>query len=283
MWAGWRCRWGYGNFGTQNSVGTIDGFDTATGGMAVGADTRINDNIRIGVAFNYSATGISQSGTRNGDKTDIDSYGGTLYGSYTGNPWYVDGMFNYTRHQYKDQRSVAFTGFSDALSANYGADQFTVRSEAGYPVQVGSRFTATPFLNLTYSNVGTAAYTETGGAARMIYASTSSDSFKTGLGGRVSTPVKLDSGATLTPELSLAWSHEFMDDTTKTTGTFAAGGPAITTTGIKSSRDAALFTVLSAWGYLRTGLTYMNDGNDAPDVKSDYFGHTGRLQVRYDF
>ncbi|CAK0750811.1 hypothetical protein WCLP8_2150002 [uncultured Gammaproteobacteria bacterium] len=169
-----RLRCGYGNFGSQNSVGTIDGFDTATGGMAVGADTRVNDNIRIGVAFNYSATGISQTGTRNGDKTDIDSYGGTLYGSYTGNPWYVDGMFNYTRHQYKDQRSVAFTGFSDALSANYGADQFTVRSDAGYPLQVGSPVPATPVLNRTYTNARTAAYPESGGPARMIYASPTS-------------------------------------------------------------------------------------------------------------
>ena len=71
-----------------------------------------------------------------------------------------------------------------------------------------------------------------------------------------------------------------MDDTTKTTGTFAAGGAAITTTGIKSSRDAALVGV---------GMTFANQGNlslsgnyDA-EVKSDYVGHTGRLQVRYAF
>ncbi|CAK0744097.1 hypothetical protein WCLP8_1450001 [uncultured Gammaproteobacteria bacterium] len=156
-----------------------------------------------------------------------------------------------------------------------------MRSEAGYPVQVGSRFTATPYLNLTYSNLSTNAYNESGGDARTNYSSTSSDSFKTGLGARVSTPVKLESGATLTPELSLAWSHEFMDDQTKTAGSIAVLNDAPQTTlGGKTSRDAALIGV---------GMTFANQGNlslsgnyDA-EVKSDYVGHTGRLQVRYAF
>ncbi|CAK0775588.1 cardiolipin synthase (CMP-forming) [uncultured Gammaproteobacteria bacterium] len=38
--------------------------------------------------------------------------------------------------------------------------------------------------------------------------------------------------------------------------------PLLKQLGVPALWLAALFTVLSAWGYLRTGLTYMNDGND---------------------
>ncbi|MFI8432097.1 autotransporter outer membrane beta-barrel domain-containing protein, partial [Pseudomonas sp. NPDC078863] len=76
------------NNSDQNKRGGVDGFQSNSGGIAIGADGKLSDRITIGAALSYLNTNVTSD---SGDKTEVQGSAFTLYGSYEMGNWFVDG------------------------------------------------------------------------------------------------------------------------------------------------------------------------------------------------
>jgi outer membrane autotransporter protein len=135
------------------------------------------------------------------------------------------------------QRSVAFNGFTDGLSADYDAGTAQVFGELAYKADAG-QFKFEPFANLAYVSVHTDGFSETGGAAALTSAGSTTDATFTTLGLRASTDFALG-GTNATARGTLGWRHAFGDTTPLSTFAFA-GGEQFTIAGVPIARDAAI-------------------------------------------
>lgn len=271
---------GFGAYGDQQSRQGVDGYTATTAGAAAGIDFRVFDPLRVGVAFSYGSTEIDFDGLNDANSTDVDSYQGTLYATYTGSPWYLNGMLAYALHDYDTTREVSFTGYSDTATGSHKGRQYSAKVEGGYPIPSG-RLLITPTASLAYTRLNQDAYTETSAAGAALQVDkVSVDSVKSSLGTRLSTTL-VGETAKWTPEIRAAWVHEYKDSAMNVTAQYAQGnGTAFTTTTTTPAADAAV---------LGLGLTVATVGNLSVtanydvELKEDYVGHNGLLQLRADF
>ena len=270
---------GFGFKGEQKERGGVDGYTADTGGFVLGGDKTVgNGDVRVGAAFAYASTSINGEGVTTANRTDIDSYQGTVYGSYNAGAWYVDAALAYGQHQYDTKRYVALAGAS--ITGKHDANQYLAKVGVGYPLAFG-RATFTPLASLAYVNLDQDGYTETdptASGAALTVGSTKTDSLRSGLGAKVSVP--LSTGKLNTAlEARAVWSHEFADTQQDIASSFV-GGTSFTTNGVAQARDSAnlgLGVSLNSANGQTLSVNY-----DA-EVKSDYVSHTAALKFRYDF
>jgi outer membrane autotransporter protein len=270
---------GFGFKGEQKERGGVDGYTADTGGFVLGGDKAIgNGDVRVGAAFAYASTGINGEGVTTANRTDIDSYQGTVYGTYNAGAWYVDAALGYGQHQYDTKRYVALAGAS--ITGKHDANQYLAKVGVGYPLAFG-KATFTPLASLAYVNLDQDGYTETdptASGAALTVGSTKTDSLRSGLGAKVSVP--LSTGALNTAlEARAVWNHEFADTQQDIASSFV-GGTSFTTNGVAQARDSAnlgLGVSLNSANGQTLSVNY-----DA-EVKSDYVSHTAAVKFRYDF
>ncbi len=270
---------GFGFKGEQKERGGVDGYTADTGGFVLGGDKAVgNGDVRVGAAFAYASTSINGEGVTTANRTDIDSYQGTVYGSYNAGAWYVDAALGYGQHQYDTKRYVALAGAS--ITGKHDANQYLAKVGVGYPLAFG-RATFTPLASLAYVNLDQDGYTETdptASGAALTVGSTKTDSLRSGLGAKVSVP--LSTGKLNTAlEARAVWNHEFADTQQDIASSFV-GGTSFTTNGVAQARDSAnlgLGVSLNSANGQTLSVNY-----DA-EVKSDYVSHTAALKFRYDF
>ncbi|WP_146119591.1 autotransporter domain-containing protein, partial [Phyllobacterium phragmitis] len=223
---------GFGVWSHWNGDGNAAPLDRSIGGLFMGADAEIADNVTLGLMGGYSHSSLDLDDRAS--SATVDSY--TL-GAYAGGAWdafSLKGGVAHSWHSLDTSRSVAFAGFSDSLSASYNARTFQAYTEAAYSVEYGkARFE--PFANLAYVHLNTDGYTESGGDAALTASGSSSNATFTTLGIRGETQVYLGG---LNARLSggLGWRHAF-GDTPTATQSFSAGGDAFTVTGVPLARD----------------------------------------------
>ncbi|TCT03884.1 autotransporter outer membrane beta-barrel domain-containing protein [Aquabacter spiritensis] len=229
----------YGSWGDGEGGAGVADVSRSIGGFVTGLDNPIGDNARIGLAAGYSqsrfkAGALSSSGES--DNYDVALYGGAEFGAL--------GLrlgASYTWHDVSVSRSVAFQGFSQALSSSYDAGSTQVFAEAGYGI-------ATPyadfelFAGVAHVSLQTDAMSETGGAAALQSGSSTQDNTFTALGLRAAKGFAVN-GGTVTASASLGWQYAFGDTTPISTLSFKAGGSAFQETGTPIARNAALVGV----------------------------------------
>ena len=272
---------GFGFRGDQDERDGIDGYSADTGGFALGGDTLLNNgDFRIGAAFSYASTNVESDGLNTGNRVDIDSYQGALYGTWNSGAWYLDTTLGYGRHQYDTRRSIVAGSVADTATGRHDGNQYLVKVGAGYAVPVG-KAVITPLASLTYVRLDQDGYTETStSGAALAVDDTQTDSLRTGLGAKVQIPVLDSTFAKTIVEARVIWNHEFGDDSQDVTARFAAGGSSFTTNGVGIARDSA--NVGLGLNMVTTDHQTLAVNYDA-EVRSDYIGHTASLQYRYDF
>ncbi len=229
----------YGSWGNSEGGDGVADVSRSIGGFVTGIDNPIGDAARIGLAAGYSqsqfkAGSLSSSGES--DNYDVALYGGAKFGAL--------GLrlgASYTWHDLSVNRSVAFQGFSDALSSSYDAGTTQVFAEAGYGIATPYA-DLEPFASAAYVNLHTSNMSEGGGAAALQGASGTQDNTFTTLGLRAAKGFAVN-GGTLTASASLGWQYAFGDTTPVSTLSFEAGGSAFQQTGTPIARNAALVGV----------------------------------------
>jgi outer membrane autotransporter protein len=224
---------GFGAWSRWNGDGNADTMDRTIGGFLIGGDAMAWNHARFGVLGGYSRSSYSvddraSSGTA--DTYTLGAYGGGEWDFFT-----LLGGLAHSWHSLDTARSVAFTGFSDNMSASYGARTLQAWGEAAYGFEAGAA-RLEPFANLAYVNLSTDGFTETGGTAALTADSNVHDATYTTLGLRAETDVplgKIDASF----RGMLGWRHVFGDAPTSQMA-FASGGDAFTTTGVPLVQDS---------------------------------------------
>ncbi|MCZ6640863.1 MAG: autotransporter outer membrane beta-barrel domain-containing protein, partial [Gammaproteobacteria bacterium] len=268
----------FGSTIDQDNRQGISGFDADTVGTALGADTLLTENLRIGGAFSYGSTDVDTKGSQN--RTDISSYQGVFYASYQRGDYYFDGIASYSLNNYDGSRNVVVGPVNRTAVADYDADQYGIKGSVGRTLQYRN-FGLLPYASLLYVRLDTDGYTETGaGAANLTVSPETTAVLQSTVGVSISKEMATRKGTRFIPEAHIAWLHEFLNEGQVNTSTFTGGGGSFTTEGFDPA-DNSLNIGASVDIYKTEHLDFRAAYDF--EVKEDFTGHSGQLILRYTF
>jgi len=249
--------WGqvFGSWGNTESSAAHAGVDRSTGGFLVGADAGLAGAWRAGLAGGYSRTSFDMPGVLSSGA--VESVHVAAYGAGSLGAVQLRAGAAYTHSDIDVSRSVAFRGFSDALSASFDSNAAQVFGEVGYRFGFGG-VSLEPFAGLSHLHVASDAYAEEGGLAALTgqgrdFAVTAST-----LGLRAALTLPVGSGA-VSAKGMLGWRHGFGDLVPVTVHRFVAGDTPFAVSGAPLDRDALVVEAGLDWAVtplLTVGVKY---------------------------
>ena len=264
--------WGqaFGSDGSFDGDGNASNLDRSIGGVFVGADTKVGEATKVGVAAGYSQASLDDDRASSSDRDDyhVALYGGTRWGALG-----VRFGAAYTWHDLETTRLLALPGLANALDSNTDARTGQVFGEIGYGISTGAT-TFEPFAGIAYVNLDTDRFTEHGSAGALTSNGGSEELPTTTLGLRASTKFNVDNGTILTARGTLGWRHA-LDDVTPTETLAFAGGSAFTIAGVPVAEDSLILGAgfdLNFTQDLSVGLSYdgqIGDGVEDHGVKGN--------------
>jgi outer membrane autotransporter protein len=247
---------GTGGSASVDGSRNANGYDFDTMGVTLGADLRVSDRFAVGVMGSY---GKSDARLVNGGSIDAESYNGAVYATVFQDGFYVDALFGAGYNSYDTKRS-SLLGYAEGSPDGWELNSMI---NTGYDFRRGN-WTFSPTASIAHTRVTLDGFTETGSLSPLSYPTQHQDSLRTELGARIAYTAVFN-GVTITPQLRIAWQHEFLDSTQSIDSRFAGGGgPTFTVDGPHMSRDRA---VVSAGVSARI--------NPAVSVYGFYDGHIG--------
>lgn len=246
--------------GLFNKSKFADAFHGYTRGVALGADTLINNKWTIGGGLAFNNTDVHADGAH----TDISSKTLFLYGQYKPNNWFVNATATYSMSEYTENKTVAGVG----LGATYDVDAYGAQIMTGYDFTPG----ITTEAGLRYLHIAQDDYID-GRDAQIMATDTD---FLTGIAGlKYAFAIENDWAIQLRPELRAAMTYDFISDDTATT-VVMPGVEAYAVNGERLSRMGGEFGI---------GLTALYKGMEVSlmydlDLHKDYTSQTGMIKFR---
>lgn len=261
----------------QDPRGTSNGYNANIWGTSLGYDRRVLNNFIIGLNAGYAQNGIRTKD--NSSRTDIDSYQAGIYGNYSKDGYYLDGIFSFAYNRHDSSRRVMFGSIDRTPTSDYGGQQYSTYFENGYTFKKRG-FELTPLSSLQYGHLHINSYTEKdAGDINLDVDSQDYDSLQSGLGAKIAYPLSAKK-YTFIPEFHFKWLYEFLAETQQSTSTFTGGGASFATSGFNPAQSSwnigTKFTLLT-----KHNIT-LSFGYDF-ETKTDFYSHSGRVNVRYDF
>lgn len=243
------------------------GFDSKTYGTALGVESKISDDVKMGVGYAYSKTDIDGFMR----DTDVKTHTAILYGEYKPKNWYVNAIASYGWSDYDEKKNVAGVG----VKADWDVEPFALQMMTGYDMYFNG-FGVTPEAGLRYIHVKQDKYTDTAG---QIVKSDDSDIVTGVLGAKITKSYNLSNGMLLTPEFKAAMTYDISHDNSKSTVTLVNG-----------SSYSVSGKPLNRFGVeLGAGITAeLNDNVELSlgyegKFRKDYQDHTGLINAKYKF
>lgn len=224
---------GIGSWGHWDGDHNAAKLSRDTGGLLLGGDVAMSQAFRLGAFAGYTQSDFDVT-ARNSDGA-TESWHLGVYGGGHWDAWRLRVGGGWSGHDIDTARNVAFTGFSEALSADYDAHTLQAFGEAGYAIEYGSA-DVEPFARLAHVHLKTDGYTETGGDAALDAQSQDMDTTYATLGLRAKTAVNLRETTTQLSG-SAGWRQAFGDIKSKTTHAFT-GSDQFTVAGVPIAKDA---------------------------------------------
>lgn len=244
--------------GLFNKSKFADQFHGYTRGVALGADTLIDDTWTIGGGLAFNNSDVHADGVH----TDIDSKTVFLYGQYKPTQWFINATATYTMAEYTDNKIIAGAVWNEAYDVDsYGAQVMTGYDFAtGITTEVGARY-----LHIAQDANGFAKALDTdflSGVAGMKYAFA----------------IENDWAVKLRPELRAAMTYDFISDDAAATVVM----PGVASYKVDSERLSRM------GGEFGIGLTATYKGVDLSlmydlDLHEDYTSQTGMIKLRATF
>jgi outer membrane autotransporter protein len=165
------------------------------------------------------------------------------YAAYLPQTFYAYGSLGYTLNLYNMERNIIFAGINRTAKSSPTGNQFNAYGEAGYDLKT-SPMIVTPVVSLAYSSLWVGSFTEGGaGALDLKVAPQYADSLQTGVGAKLTVPLKVKSAKVL-PQIYATYQHEFLDGTRGIDARLSqAGSPAF---GLQSDHIGRDFAVVGA-------------------------------------
>jgi outer membrane autotransporter protein len=268
---------GFGTYADQNEREGIQGFDSVTGGFSLGADKQIRNVFLVGVAGSYSHTDVNTSLSEN--RTSVNSYQGTVYGSYDFGKNHIDAQFGLAYNDYEGERFISVGTVHRIADAGYDGYQTLTRLEFGRDFFLANKLALTPGMGLSWTHIEIDNYTETGaGTSNLIVDSQDYDVLNLYFRGELHRTWDISKGS-LTPEIHLGYNYEAIDDKIQTVSAFTGGGNTFQVTGFDPANHSAIGGA---------GLTYSGNNFDFIatynfEAKEDFVSHSALLKGSWKF
>ncbi|MEA2929040.1 MAG: hypothetical protein QOG38_1468, partial [Hyphomicrobiales bacterium] len=282
-WSAWGAAYGGSGRFSSNAIVGSNTLTISTGSFAAGIDYRVSPDTVLGVAvaggaYNY---GLDALGSGRGEAVQAGLYGSTRFAANA----YLSAALAFGRHNLSTDRTVAFGGVMDRLSADFNANSWGGRIESGYRFALMNGLGVTPFAALQTRHFDTPAYGERDlsglGMAgfALNYAARATTDTRSELGARFDyrTPMY---GALLTLRTRAAWGHEFSTERSIDAAFQALPGFGFTVIGAAQAADVAL---LSAGAELkfRNGVSLSAKFDGEFSGRTQIYAGTGALRVNW--
>jgi subtilase-type serine protease len=264
---------GFGDFVDVNGDGNAQGYNFTTGGVSVGIDYRIGDQLAIGAIGNYfhAWTSLNPSG-----HIDVDSGAGGLYATWFNHGIYVNGAIYGGHNNYDSSRS----SLGGLASGSTQGSEWSAFIGAGYDLHFGL-LTIGPIASLQYTDVGIDSFSEKGSLAALDIHSGSAQSLRSDVGFR--TFYQWHIGKIIVePSLKLVWEHEYKYSALPITAGFAGiAGPSATFFGPSEGHDSVVVTAGLSAPITSAISTYVSYDGQLGRENYDSNAVTGGLTITF--
>ncbi len=244
-----------------------DGFNSDTYGVAMGVDSEVSSNTRLGLGYANAQTDLDSAGR----KTDIDTNTLFVYSKYKPSNWYINSMLAYSWSKYDEKKSV----LGEDASAKYDVDTIALQSMYGYETAYKG-YDVTPEFGLRYMHIKQDAYTNKLGSK---VAKNSDDVLTLVAGVKVAKRVRLTPCYSVKPELSAAITYDLFD-ADNSANVLLANGASYRVNGEKLNR---LGFELGAKVTTKATQKLELSGGYMTRLREDYQDHTLMLDAKYNF
>jgi outer membrane autotransporter protein len=208
---------GNGMWSQGQSVNNLPGYNTYAGGVQIGASYQGIKNFSFGPYVGYQGTRVNYTGGNSGGSTATDNsvrYG--LFGEYTRGGLYLDGIVGGAYNSVSVDHNISIqrygTSWNSSANGNVSGGEFDSLLGGGYEFKTGALvFGPMSSLQYTYINLG-GTQESNSGVIKESVGSQSTSSLLYTLGGQAHYDLKVTSSKTLQPFASLAWQHEFLQN-----------------------------------------------------------------------
>jgi outer membrane autotransporter protein len=270
-WGVWTT--GFGDFVSVDGDANANGYDFTTGGVSLGVDYRITEQIAIGVMAEYSHTWTSLQSSGN---IDVNSGRGGLYATWYHHGIYLNAAIYGGYNSYDSSRS-GLGGL--ATGSTDGAEMSTFIS-GGYDFRFGS-LTVGPIAALQYTYTDVSGFSENGSLAPMQIKSDSADSLRTDLGFRIFYQWQIGK-ILVEPSLKAAWEHEYLYSALPVTAGFAGiPGPSATFFGPSEGHDSAIISAGVSAQWTPAMTIYVNYDGQLGRGNYDANAVTGGVRISF--
>ena len=264
---------GFGDFVNVDGDGNARGYDFTTGGVSLGIDYRITDQLAIGVMSDYSHTWTSLN--PNGH-LDVDSGRGGLYATWYSRGWYVNGAIYGGHDNYDSSRS----GLGGLASGGTEGSEWSTFLSGGYDFHFGP-LTVGPLTSLQYTDVGINSFSEKGSLAPLDIHSGSAESLRSDAGFRAFYQWQIGK-MVVEPSIKAAWEHEYKYSALPITVGFAGiTGPSATFFGPSEGHDSAVVSAGVSVQVTPAITTYVNYDGQLGRGNYDSNAVTGGVRISF--
>jgi outer membrane autotransporter protein len=194
-----------GGVSDREATAASDGFHLDSVGGTVGTEYRVNPNTIIGAAFDYSS--LDAHLFDNAGTTAANSYQVGLYGGWTDQHFFAQGLATIGHQDYRNTRPGGIDGITSAPDGS----TFVIGGKTGYLFDVGPTQLG-PIGGLTYAQAQVNGYAEAGDPALTLNVGRQTEEALIGsLGVQLRAPFMIH-GQVINPYLNLTAEDDFVGD-----------------------------------------------------------------------
>lgn len=266
----------FGTWADREKDNDIAGYSYDLYGMAVGADTLVNENLLIGLSLGGSKANVNFS--LPGTGTDIDSMFTSVYGSWFQDDMHVDVTLSYGHNWYDGERRVNFGGIDRTAKSEHEADAWSAAIELGKNLAADDATLLEPVVGLGYTAVHERGYQESDAGALSLHVNSNITESLTSKVGIRAAKEFMKEQTSYVPEVRAFWLHDF-SDRIEQNASFVDGG-SFTTRGRDPERDSLnLGTGLNVYLQKDCRLFASYDWQ----ITSDFEAHSVQTGVQFSF
>lgn len=266
----------FGTWADREKDNDIAGYSYDLYGMAVGADTWVNENLLIGLSLGGSRANVNFS--QPGTGTDIDSMFTSVYGSWFQDDVHVDVALGYGHNWYDGERRVNFGGIDRTAKSKHEADAWSAAIELGMNLAADDTMLLEPVVGLGYTAVHERGYQESDAGSLSLHVNSNKTESLTSKVGIRAAKEFIKEQSSYVPEVRAFWLHDF-SDRVEQNASFVDGG-SFTTRGRDPERDSLnLGTGLNVYLQNDCRLFVSYDWH----ITSDFEAHSVQTGVQFSF
>ncbi len=198
----------YGLYGDRDTEHGTPGYSYNVFGQSFGVDIQFTERFIGGLTGGYSSSRVDYD--RLADKADIDTTHAGLYGSYSGDGWYLNYVATHSWLNLDTLRVVDLTG--ERHKGSFDGYEWSGYFEAGFDWQPAPTWLVQPLAGLQVTSLHLDQYAEEGLASALVFEEQDYESYKASLGARVTKELVLGShGRAAIVQGRARWVHEFGD------------------------------------------------------------------------